>query len=67
MRVIIDRFEKEFAVCEKEDMSMIDIPRNKIPQDAKEGDILLIEEDNINIDKEATAIRRAELEKLFNS
>ena len=67
MRVIIDRFEESFAICEKEDLSIIDIPRSKLPQEAKEGDILLVEEDNIVIDVEATKIRRAELEKLFNS
>ena len=67
MRVIIDRFEKEFAVCEKDDMSMINILRLKLPQEAKEGDILLVDGDNIIVDIEATKIRRAELEKLFNS
>lgn len=67
MRVIIDRFEKDFAVCEKEDMTMIDISRSKLPKEAKEGDILVVEEDNIKIDVEATKVRREELEKLFNS
>lgn len=67
MRVIIDRFEGNFAVCEKEDMSMTNIPKDKLPEEAKEGDILLIEVDNIVVDKEATKTRRAELEKLFNS
>ena len=67
MRVIIDRFEKEFAVCEKDDMSMINIPRIELPQEAKEVDILVVEGDNIIVDVEATKIRREELEKLFNS
>lgn len=67
MRVIIDRFEKDFAICEKEDMTMIDISRSKLPKEAKEGDILVVEDDNIIIDVEATKVRREELEKLFNS
>ena len=33
MRVIIDRFEKDFAICEKEDMTMIDISRSKLPKE----------------------------------
>ena len=66
MRVIIDRFEKDFAICEKEDMTMIDISRSRLPKEAKEGDILVVEEDNIKIDVEATKVRREELEKLFN-
>lgn len=67
MRVIIDRFEKDFAVCEKEDMTMIDISRSRLPKEAKEGDILVVEEDSIIIDVEATKVRREELERLFNS
>lgn len=67
MKVIIDRFEEDYAICEKEDLSIIDIPKSKIPQDAVEGDILTIEEDNISVDVEATKARRAEIENLFNS
>ena len=67
MRVIIDRFEKDFAICEKEDMTMIDISRSRLPKEAKEGDILVVEDDNIIIDVEATKVRREELERLFNS
>lgn len=67
MKVIIDRFEEGFAVCEDEDMSITYIPINKIPQEAIEGDILEVDGDNIIIDVEATQTRRAELEDLFNS
>ena len=33
MKVIIDRYEGQYAVCEKEDMSMINIKRNLVPWD----------------------------------
>jgi hypothetical protein len=58
MKVIIDRFEGDFAVCEKADRSMINIPRSKLPSTAKEGDVLTIEEDKIRIDEAETLDRR---------
>ena len=41
MRLIIDRFEGDFAVVELEDRSTIDIPKKLIPKGAKEGDVLV--------------------------
>lgn len=64
MQVIIDRFEGKYVVCEKEDLTMVNIEKGKIPVDAKEGDVLLISEDNITIDKEATLKRKKEIEDL---
>jgi hypothetical protein len=37
MKVTIDRFEGEYAVCEKADRTMINIPREKLPAGAKEA------------------------------
>ena len=45
MKVTINRFEGPYAVCKKEDGSMVDIKRFNIPVGAKEGDILNIAED----------------------
>ncbi|WP_303871903.1 DUF3006 domain-containing protein [Acetobacterium wieringae] len=64
MKVIIDRFEGDYAVCEKEDRKMIDIQKAKIPVDAKEGDVLEIDNDQITIDVAATKKRKLELENL---
>lgn len=64
MNVIIDRFEGKFAVCEKEDRTMIDIKKSKIPSIAKEGDILSIDNDVIIIDIEKTEKKRREIENL---
>ena len=41
-RLIIDRFEGKFAICEKEDRSHIQISIAQIPSDLKEGDCLLL-------------------------
>ena len=66
MKVTIDRFEGNFAVCEQADRTMINIPKDKIPADAKEGDILVIEGDSIKIDTEGTAKRKKVIDDLMN-
>jgi hypothetical protein len=58
MQVIIDRFEGDFAVCEKPGRTMMNIPRNKLPAGAKEGDVLIIEGTSIRIDAAETAKRQ---------
>lgn len=66
MKLTIDRFEGKYAVCEKEDLTMIDINIDLLPPGAKEGDILIIDGDNIKIDEKKTKDRRKEMEKLLN-
>ncbi|MFA6939797.1 MAG: DUF3006 domain-containing protein [Clostridiaceae bacterium] len=64
MKVIIDRFEGKFAVCQKENMSMINIERSKLPEGVKEGDALLVLKGSISIDKEETDRLKKQIEKL---
>lgn len=67
MKVIIDRFEGKFAICEKEDRKMIRIEKTKIPSEVQEGDVLNITENNIIvIDKEETMRRKKKIEDLTN-
>ncbi len=66
MKVTIDRFEGEYAVCEREDRTMLNIERSKVPKDSKEGDILIVVGDSITIDKAASANRRDEVKRLMN-
>lgn len=40
MKATIIRFEGAYAICIKEDRSIIDIKRINIPVEAKEGDVL---------------------------
>ena len=49
MKLIIDRFEGNFAVVELPDGEMIDCPVALLPDNAKEGSIL-----NISVDETAT-------------
>ena len=64
MQVTIDRFEGNYAVCEKENLQMINIKVTELPKGAKEGDVLNIVENIITIDKKETKKRKAEIEEL---
>lgn len=66
MKVTIDRFEGDFAVLELPDRKMIDIKRDKIPAEAKEGDVLQMDGDKITIDEEETLKRKTEIEELMD-
>lgn len=64
MKVVIDRFEGHYAVCEKENREMIDIKRDIIPKEAKESDVLDIKGDVIVIDVNETEKRKKDIEEL---
>ena len=66
MKVTIDRFEGDFAICEKADRTMVNIDKDKIPADAKEGDILIIEGDIVRIDTGSTAKRKKAIEDMMD-
>jgi hypothetical protein len=66
MKVTIDRFEGAYAVCEKPDRTMINIPKEELPTGAKEGDILVVEGENIRVDSEGTNARKKTFEKLMD-
>ena len=58
-KYIVDRFEGDFAVLEKESGGTIDVPKEDIP-DAKEGDVLILENGIYKVSMEETQ-RRKEL------
>jgi hypothetical protein len=66
MKVTIDRFEDDYAVCEKPDRTMLNIPKERLPANAKEGDIVILEDNKIEIDSGETARRKRNIEKLMN-
>ncbi|MDK2821473.1 MAG: hypothetical protein PWP31_1438 [Clostridia bacterium] len=63
---MIDRFEGEHAVVELEDGKMKDIKKSLLPDNAKEGDVLIINEKGIKIDKEETHKRKEEIKSLMD-
>lgn len=57
--LIIDRFEGELAICEREDCSMTSIEKSRLPKGVRPGNILKIEEDGtIRLDAEEELRRR---------
>jgi len=62
MNIVIDRFEANYAVCEMEDGTMVDVPKQLIPTEAKEGDVLHI---SVRISPLKTKKRKEEIERLF--
>ena len=52
-RLIIDRLENGFAVCEIEEGSFADIPEKVLPDGVKEGDVI-----TISVDKSETEKRK---------
>lgn len=67
MKIIIDRFEGDYAVCEKENSEMLDIEKHKLPLEAKEGDVLILTEEGIKIDEVETKNRKEKIRKLMDS
>ncbi len=61
MKVIVDRFEGNYAVVEIAIGKCVNIPRVLVP-DAKEGDIIKIE-----IEKEETEERKKYIKDLMNN
>ena len=63
MRAVIDRFEGEFAVMEFAD-GYKNIPRQMLPYEAREGDVLALQDEHWIIVPEATRKRKEKIDKL---
>ncbi|HBF77214.1 MAG TPA: DUF3006 domain-containing protein [Clostridiaceae bacterium] len=61
MKGVIDRFEGLFAVIVLDSGDVTDIEKSKIPEGAKEGDVVIID-DSIHIDREETEKRKKKME-----
>ena len=66
MEVIVDRFEGDYAVCEKTTREMIDIHKNKLPPNVKEGDVLTILDDQITINPGKRKEREIRIKNLMD-
>lgn len=67
MKVIIDRFEGDYAVCETENKEYINISKSELPQGIKEGDVLNCINDKWCIDTIATKERKEKIKNKLNS
>ena len=61
MKVIIDRFEGDYALVELEDKTIVDMPKILVPNGAREGDVI-----EIRLDRQGTEERRKRIEQIMN-
>ncbi len=58
-KMIIDRFDGVYAICEDKDKAFFAIDQTELPSGAKVGDVLMITDDGaLKIDVEETERRR---------
>lgn len=67
MKIIIDRFEGDYVVCEQPDGTMIDIKKERLPKESKEGDVLNYTDDKITMDSNETKQRSERIKNLMDS
>ena len=61
-RLIVDRLEEGYAVCEQEDRSMVRIPTDRLPAGVREGDVLAAQGGRYRHDPAAAQKRKDEIE-----
>ena len=65
MRLSLDRFEGEYAICEDDAQRQHEIHKAKLPPNAKPGDILrLSSEGKLIVDNAETARRKTRIKAL---
>ncbi len=52
--LVIERFENCIAICEKEDKTVVKVPKYRLPLQCKEGDCIGLDKNNmyVVVDKE---------------
>ena len=61
-KLLIDRFEGTYAICEDQEKKMFAISLNELPQGAKPGDVLQISgAGELSVDQEETQRRRKKM------
>ncbi len=66
MRLIVNRFEGDMAVCERSDQSMVDIEIGKLPSDVKTGDVLIEKDGKYELDLTQTEKREKCVQALMD-
>jgi len=63
----VDRIENSIAVCEKEDMTTVELPLSLLPNGVREGSVLAFENGIYTIDEFEEKKRKERISKLQNS
>lgn len=66
MQVVVDRIEGDYAICEKEDRTMIELKLELLPDGIKDGMVLNLEDNKITIDEVETLNKKKAAQKLLD-
>lgn len=66
MKFIVERLTDSFAVLEKEDMSHIEVKRFELPEELKEGNVLILDETGYKVDKAEEILIRNRIKEKQN-
>lgn len=65
MELIVDRLEEEYIVCEDENKNIVNILKDEVEDEVKEGDILIFVDGKYIVNKEKTKDRKAYIQDLI--
>ncbi len=66
-KLIIDRFEGSYALCENEEKAIIKVPKYKLPLGCREGDSLVQDSDGMyHIDESETKANESRIHEKKN-
>lgn len=67
MKYVIDRIEDNIVVCQNlETKEMVEIEKKLLPQNIKDGNVLLFENNEYKLDLDEEEIRRQRIRERFN-
>lgn len=66
-RYSVERKEANFAICEDDDGGQMKLDIGELPQDVREGDIIVRTESGYAVDREETESRRRKMSALQKS
>ena len=61
--LVISRLKGTIAVCEDSDGDAVEIERSELPNEAKTGDVIVVENGKYSINAVATTMRKEKIEK----
>lgn len=67
MKYVIDRFEEDMAVLQREDGEIINVEISNLPKSAKESDCLKGGKNGYELDEKKTASTKKEIDDLVNA
>ena len=65
MELIVDRLEEEYIVCEDENKNIVNILKDEVEDEVKEGDRLIFVDGKYIVNKEKTKDRKEYIQDLI--